>query len=43
MGLLLLGWAAIQHPVLILLPLLLVAWSLAIVETSNSEYGDFAQ
>lgn len=43
MGLLLLGYAVIQHPVLILLPLLLVAWSLAVVETSNEEYGDFVK
>lgn len=43
MGLLLLGYAVIQHPVLALVPLLLVAWSLAVVETSNEEYGDFVQ
>lgn len=43
MGFILLIWAAIQHPVLILIPLLLVAWSLAVVETSNEEYGDFVQ
>lgn len=39
MGLLILGWAIVQHPVLILLPLLLVAFSLAVVETSHEEYG----
>lgn len=43
MGLLVLGWAVIQHPVLALVPLLLVAFSLAVVETSNEAYGDFAQ
>ena len=39
MGLILMTWATIQHPVLILLPLLLVAFSLAVVETSHEEYG----
>jgi len=39
MGLLMLGWAVIQHPVLALVPLLLVAWSLAVIETQNEEYG----
>lgn len=39
MGLLLLGWAVIQHPVLTLLPLLLVAFSLAALEVKHSEYG----
>jgi hypothetical protein len=43
MGLLLLGWAVIQHPVIALVPLLLVTWSLAVVETSNEEYGDFVK
>lgn len=43
MGLLLLGWAVIQHPILALIPLLLVAWSMAVVETSNEEYGDFVK
>lgn len=43
MGLLILGWAIVQHPVLILLPLLLVVWGLVVVETSNEEYGDFAK
>jgi len=39
MGFLMLGWAVIQHPVLTLVPLLLVAWSLAVIETQNEEYG----
>ena len=39
MGLLLLGWAIIQYPVLILLPLLLVAFSLAALEVNHSEHG----
>lgn len=43
MGFILLVLAAIQHPVLILIPLLLVAFSLTVVETSNEEYGDFVQ
>ena len=43
MGLLILGWAIAQHPVLALLPLLLVAWSLAVVETSHEEYGEFVK
>lgn len=39
MGLLMLGWAVIQYPVLVFLPLLLVVWSLAVIETQNEEYG----
>lgn len=39
MGFLMLGWAVMQHPVLALVPLLLVAWSLAVIETQNEEYG----
>lgn len=39
MGLLILGWALVQHPVLALLPLLLVAFSLAALEVDHSEYG----
>ena len=39
MGLLVLSWAIVQHPVLILLPLLLVAFSLAALEVNHSEYG----
>ena len=39
MGLLVLGWAVAQHPVLILLPLLLVAFSLAALGVEHSEYG----
>ena len=38
MGLLMLGWAVIQHPVLALVPLLLAVWSLAVIETQNEEY-----
>lgn len=38
MGFLMLGWAVMQHPVLALVPLLLVVWSLAIIETQNEEY-----
>lgn len=38
MGFLMLGWAVMQHPILALVPLLLVAWSLAIIETQNEEY-----
>lgn len=40
MGLLVLSWAIAQHPVLILLPLLLVAFSLAALEVNHSEYGE---
>lgn len=43
MGFLLLGYAVIQHPVLALVPLLLVTWTLAVVETTNEEYGDFVK
>ena len=39
MGLLMLGYAVIQHPVLVLVPLLLAAWSLAVIETQNEEHG----
>ena len=39
MGLLVLGCAVVQHPVLILLPLLLVAFSFAALEVNHSEYG----
>lgn len=39
MGFILLGWAIAQHPVLILLPLLLVAFSFAALEVNPSEYG----
>ena len=39
MGLLVLGWAIAQHPVLVLLPLLLVAFSFAALEVNHSEYG----
>jgi len=40
MGFLMLGWAVMQHPVLALVPLLLVVWSLAIIETKQQEeYG----
>lgn len=39
MGLLILGWAIAQHPVLALIPLLLVAFSLAALEVNHSEYG----
>lgn len=39
MGLLMLGYAVIQHPVLALVPLLLVVWSLAVIETQNEECG----
>ena len=38
MGFLMLGWAVIQYPVLVLVPLLLVIWSLAIIETQNEEH-----
>jgi len=38
MGFLMLGWAVMQHPVLALVPLLLVVWSLAVIETQNEEY-----
>jgi len=38
MGFLMLGYAVIQHPVLTLVPLLLVAWSLAVIETQHEEY-----
>jgi len=39
MGFIILGYAVIQHPVLALVPLLLVAWSLAVIETQHEEYG----
>lgn len=38
MGFLMLGWAVMQHPILALVPLLLVAWSLAIIEVQHEEY-----
>ena len=38
MGFLMLGWAVIQHPVLVLVPLLLAVWSLAVIETQNEEH-----
>ena len=39
MGLLMFGWAVIQHPVLILIPALLAVFSLAVIEANNEEYG----
>ena len=39
MGFLMLGWAVIQHPVLALVPLLLVAFSFAALEVNHSENG----